>query len=79
MNMKGLLVFDTFQGLIHIFKDDFTKFKNNLRTKGSFFKFHEFSRTKVKFKDFSRSVHPEYVNLHQTKNRYFYYDIFIEA
>ena len=38
------------------FKDDLTKFQDNSRTKGSFFKFKEFSRTKVKFKDFSRSV-----------------------
>ena len=28
----------------------------NSRTKGTFFKFQEFSGTKVKFKDFSRSV-----------------------
>ena len=45
-----------FQGLIHIFKDNFTKFQDNSRSKGIFFNFQEFSRTKVKFKDFSRSV-----------------------
>ena len=42
-----------FQGLIHIFKDDFTKFQDK---RYFFFKFQEFSRTKVKFKDFSRSM-----------------------
>ena len=50
--MKGLVVFYIFQRLIHIFKDEFTKFQD----KRHFFKFQEFSRTKVKFKDFSRSV-----------------------
>ena len=55
MNSKGL-VFYIFQGLIHIFKDDFTNFQDNSRTKGTFIKFQEFSETKVKFKDFSRSV-----------------------
>ena len=28
MNPKGLVVFYIFQGLIHIFKDDFTKFQD---------------------------------------------------
>ena len=52
INLKGLVVFYIFQRLIHIFKDDFTKFQDNFRTKGTFFKFQEFSMTKVKFKDF---------------------------
>ena len=56
INMEGLVVFYIFQRLIHIIKDDFTKFQDNSRTKSSFFEFQEFSRTKVKFKDFSRSV-----------------------
>ena len=47
------MYFYIFQRLIHIFKDDFTKFKYNSRTKGTFFKLEEISRTKVKF---SRSV-----------------------
>ena len=55
-NLKGLVVFHIFHRLIHIFKDDFTKLQDNSRTKGTFFKFQEFSRTTVKFKDFSRSV-----------------------
>ena len=43
------MYFYIFQRLIHIFKDDFTKFQYNSRTKGTFFsKFEEFSRTKVK-------------------------------
>ena len=54
-NPKGLVVFYIFQGLIHIFKDNFTKFQDS-RTKGTFFQLQELSRTKVKFKDFSRSV-----------------------
>ena len=52
---KGLVAFCNFQGLSHIFKDGFTKFQDNSRTKGTFFIFKEFSRTKVKFQ-FSRSV-----------------------
>ena len=47
INLKGLVVFYIFQRLIHIFKDDCTKFQDDSRTKGTFFKFHEFSRTKV--------------------------------
>ena len=44
------MYFYIFQRLIHNFKDDFTKFQYNSRTKGTFFfKFEEFSRTKVKF------------------------------
>ena len=43
------MYFYIFQRLIHIFKDDFTKFQYNSRTKGTFFKFEAFSRTKVKF------------------------------
>ena len=50
INQKGLVVFFyIFQRHIHIFKDDFTKFKDNSRSKGTFFKFQEFYRTKVKF------------------------------
>ena len=56
INLKGQVVFYILQRLIHIFKDDFTKFQDNSRTKGTSFIFQEFSRTKVKFKDFSRSV-----------------------
>ena len=56
MNSKGLVVFYIFQGLIHIFKDDFINFQDKSSTKGTFIKFQEFSRIKVKFKDFSRSV-----------------------
>ena len=57
MNLKGLDVFYIFHRQIHNFKDDFTKFQDNSRTNSTFFfKFQEFSRTKVKFKDFSRSV-----------------------
>ena len=54
INLKGL-IFKIFQGLIHIFKEDLTKFDKFSRTKDTFFKFQEFSRTTVKFKDFSRS------------------------
>ena len=42
-----------------IFKDNFTFSRailQNSRTIGTILKFQEFSRTKVKFKDFSRSV-----------------------
>ena len=43
INLKGLVVFlYFFQRLIHIFKDDFTKFQDNFRTKGTFCKFQEF-------------------------------------
>ena len=37
INLKGLVVFYIFQRLIHIFKDDFTQFQDNSRTKGTFF------------------------------------------
>ena len=53
---KRVCVFYSFQGQFHIFKGDFTKFQDNARTNGTILKFQEFSRTKVKFKDFSRSV-----------------------
>ena len=36
INLKGLVVFYIFQRLFHIFKDDFTKFQDNSRTKGTF-------------------------------------------
>ena len=45
-----------FSRTIHTFKGNFTKFQDNSRTNGTILKFQEFSRTKVKFKDFSRSV-----------------------
>ena len=38
------------------FKDNFAKFQDNSRTNGTILKFQEFSRNKVEFKDFSRSV-----------------------
>ena len=60
INLKGLIVFYIFQGLYHIFKEDY-KIPGQFPTKGSFFKFQEFSRTKVKFKDFSRSVRTLYL------------------
>ena len=60
INPKGL-VFYIFQGLIHIFK-----ILQNSRTipgqKALFLKFQEFSRTKVKFKNFSRSVRALFVH-----------------
>ena len=37
INPKGLFVFYILQELIYIFKDDFTKFQDNSRTKGTFF------------------------------------------
>ena len=37
INPKGQVVFYIFQGLTHTFKDDFTKFQDHSRTKGSFF------------------------------------------
>ena len=39
-----------------IIKEIFSKCKDNLRTNCTFLEFQEFSRTKVIFKDFSRSV-----------------------
>ena len=39
-----------------IIKDIFSKFKENSRTNCTSLEFKEFSRTKVIFKDFSRSV-----------------------
>ena len=62
---EGLVVFYIFQSLIHIFKDDFAKFQDNSRTKGSFFKFQEFFRTKVRLKNFSRSVQTLFINLYR--------------
>ena len=53
---KRIGVFYYFQGQFHIFKGNFTKFQDNSRTNGTILKFQEFSRSKVKFKDFSRSV-----------------------
>ena len=45
-----------FQGLFVIIKEFFSKFKDNSRTNCTFLESQEFSRTKVIFKDFSRSV-----------------------
>ena len=56
VELKSIGVFYYFQGQFHIFKGNFTKFQDNSRTNGTILKFQEFSRTKVKFKDFSRSV-----------------------
>ena len=39
-----------------IIKEIFSKFKDNSRTNCTFLEFQEFLRTKVIFKDFSRSV-----------------------
>ena len=39
-----------------IIKEIFSKFKDNSKTNCTFLEFQEFSRTKVIFKDFSRSV-----------------------
>ena len=39
-----------------LIKEFFSKFKDNSRTNCTFLEFQEFSRTKVIFKDFSRSV-----------------------
>ena len=39
-----------------IVKEIFSKLKDNSRTNCTFLEFQEFSRTKVIFKDFSRSV-----------------------
>ena len=51
------LVFYIFQGLIHIFKDDFYKIPGQFQ-EGTYLKFQEFSRTKVKFKDISSLCEP---------------------
>ena len=53
---KRIGVFYYFQGQFHSFKGNFTKFQDNSRTNGTILKFQKFSRTQVKFKDFSRSV-----------------------
>ena len=37
INLKGIVGFYIFQRLIHIFKDNLTKFQDNPRTKGTFF------------------------------------------
>ena len=49
-------MFYFFQGQFHSFNNNFTKFQDNSSTNGTIFKFQEFSRTKVNFKDFSMSV-----------------------
>ena len=56
--LKRINAFYYFQGHFHIFKGNFTKFQENSRTNDTFFRFQDFSRTKVKFKDFSRSELP---------------------
>ena len=53
---RRINVFYYFQGQFLSFKGNFTKFQDNSRTNGTIFKFQEFSRTKVKFNDFSKSV-----------------------
>ena len=53
---KRIGVFYYFQGQFHYIKGYFTKFQDNSTTNGTILNFQEFSRTKVKFKDFSRSV-----------------------
>ena len=53
---KRISVFYYFQGQFHIFKGNLTKFQDNSRTNGTILKFQKFSMTKIKFKDFSRSV-----------------------
>ena len=55
INPKELVVFYIFQGLIKITR---IILQNSRTVPGqvNFFLFQEFSRTKVKFKDFSRSV-----------------------
>ena len=53
---KRINVFYYFQGQFHIFKGNFTNFHDNSRTNGTVFKFQEFSRTKVKFKDPVRTL-----------------------
>ena len=52
INPKGLVVFYIFQGLIHIFKDNFTKFQDNRH----FPQIPGVFQDKVKFKDFFKSV-----------------------
>ena len=61
INPKGL-VFYIFQGLIHIFKEILQNSRTIPGQKALFFKFQEFSRTKVKFKNFSRSVRALFVH-----------------
>ena len=41
INPKGVVVFYIYQGLIHSFKDDFTKFQDISRIKGTFFIFQD--------------------------------------
>ena len=51
------ICFYHFQGLFVIIKEYFSKFHDKFKDKlHFFFKFQEFSRTKVIFQDFSRSV-----------------------
>ena len=67
---KRIGVFYYFQGQFHIFKGNFTKFQDNSRTNGTILKFQELSRTKVKFKDFSRSVRTLFMFSQQLYNKY---------
>ena len=46
-----------------IIKEIFSKFKDNSKTNCTFLEFQEFSRTKVIFKDFSRSMQTLSVDL----------------
>ena len=68
INLKGLVVSYIFRRLIHIFKDDFTKFHENSRPKDTFFKFKEFFRTKVKIQVlFQVCANPEPNLLHKAQ------------
>ena len=46
-----------------IIKEIFSKFKDNSRKNGTFLEFQEFSKIKVIFQDFSRSVQTLYLDL----------------
>ena len=51
-----------------IFKEILSKFKDKSRTNCTFLEFQEFSRTKVIFKDFSRSVRTCFICITKYKN-----------
>ena len=52
INPKALVVFCIFQGLIHIFKDNFTKFQGNSRTKGTFLNSRSFPGPRLNSRTF---------------------------
>ena len=58
INLKALVAFYIFQRLIHIFKDDFTKFQDNSRTKGNFSNFRSFPRPRSNSKTFPGLCEP---------------------